>query len=308
MMMIRVTRRRYPNARVRDKSRGVTWSTRSAHLAGTLAPMDVTCAGINVRVRDEGRGRPVLLLHGFPDSSYVWRHQIDALASAGMRAIAPDLRGFGESGKPAAVEDYAIARSVEDMVCVLDALGVERCHVVGHDWGAVVAWALAALAPQRVERLVAMSVGHPAALSRRSIEQREKGWYQLFFQFTGVAEQLLARDDWQLMRELLRDPCDLDRYLADLSRPGALTAGLNWYRANLAPQLALDPGPPLPPVQAPTLGLWSSGDHYLTEDGMLRSAEHVAGDWRYERIEGADHWLQLDATARVNELLLEFLG
>lgn len=270
--------------------------------------MDVAGDGLSLRVRDEGRGQPVLLVHGFPDSSHVWRHQIDALTSAGMRAIAPDLRGFGASDKPAAVEDYAIAHSVADMLCVLDALGVERCHVVGHDWGAVVAWGLAALAPQRVQRLVAMSVGHPAAMASPSIEQREKGWYRLFFQFTGVAEQLLARDDWQLMRELLRDAGDVDRYLADLSRPGALTAGLNWYRANLAPERALDPGPPLPPVQAATLGLWSSGDHYLTEDGMRRSGEHVTGDWRYERIEGASHWLQLDAPARVNELLLEFLA
>lgn len=270
--------------------------------------MEVAGDGVSLHVRDEGRGQPVLLVHGFPDSSHVWRHQIDALTSAGMRAIAPDLRGFGESDKPAAVEDYALAHSVADMVCVLDALDVERCHVVGHDWGAAVAWGLAALAPQRVQRLVAMSVGHPAALARPTIEEREKGWYRLFFQFTGVAEQLLRRDDWQLMRELLRDPVDLDRHLADLSRPGALTAGLNWYRANLAPERALDPGPLLPPVQAPTLGVWSSGDHYLTEDGMLRSAEYVTGDWRYERVEGASHWLQLDAPARVDELLLEFLG
>jgi pimeloyl-ACP methyl ester carboxylesterase len=270
--------------------------------------VEVAGDGLSLQVRDEGRGQPVLLLHGFPDSSHVWRHQIATLTGAGMRAIAPDLRGFGGSDKPAAVEDYAIERSVADMVCVLDALDVERCHVVGHDWGAVVAWSLAALAPQRVERLVAMSVGHPAALGRPSIEEREKGWYRLFFQFTGVAEELIARDDWQLMRELLRDAVDLDRYLADLSRPGALTAGLNWYRANLAPRLALEPRPPLPPVAAPTLGLWSSGDAYLTQDGMRRSGEHVTGGWRYERIDGAGHWLQLDAAARVDELLLEFLG
>lgn len=153
--------------------------------------------------------------------------------------------------------------SVADMIAVLDEFGVERAHVVGHDWGAGLVWALAAFVPARVERLVVMSVGHPNTLREPSIEQREKAWYQLLFQFTGVAEALLQRDDWKL---------------------------------------------PFPAVTAPTLGLWSSGDNYLTEEPMLRTADHVTGPWRYERIEGAGHWLQLDAPERVNQLLLEFLS
>lgn len=264
--------------------------------------------GVTLAVQDEGQGHPVLLIHGFPDSSRLWRHQTQALVEAGMRAIAPDLRGFGESDKPAAVEDYAIARSVADMLAVLDALGVERAHVVGHDWGAVVAWSLAAFVPDSVERLVAMSVGHPGALRRRSMEQREKAWYQLWFQFPGVAEELLPRDDWKLFRAWLRDDGDVERYVSDLSRPGALTAGLNWYRANAVPQRELGPARAFPAVGASTLGLWSSGDNYLTEDGMARSGEWVTGTWRYERIEGASHWMQLDEPELVNSLLLEFLG
>ena len=264
--------------------------------------------GVTLAVLDEGEGQPVVLLHGFPDSSYLWRRQVPALVDAGMRVIAPDLRGFGESDKPAAVEDYALTRSVADVVAVLDALEVERAHVVGHDWGAGVAWVLAAVVPERVERLVALSVGHPNTLRERTIEQREKAWYQLLFQFEGVAEELLMRDDWKLFREFSRGDGDFERHLADLSRPGALTAGLNWYRANAKPERELEPRRPLPAVAASTLGIWSSGDNYLTEDRMLRSAEHVTGPWRYERIEGASHWLQLDAPERVNGLLLEFLG
>jgi pimeloyl-ACP methyl ester carboxylesterase len=264
--------------------------------------------GVTLAVLDEGEGQPVVLLHGFPDSSHVWRHQVPALVGAGMRVIAPDLRGFGESDKPEAVEEYALRRSIADVVAVLDALGIERAHVVAHDWGAGVAWALAAFVPARVERLVAMSVGHPNTLRDRSIEQREKAWYQLLFQFTGVAEELLMRDDWKLFRQFLRGDGDLERYVADLSRPGALTAGLNWYRANAGPQRELEPRQPLPAVAASTLGLWSSGDNYLTEDRMLGSAEHVSGPWRYERIENASHWMQLDAPERINELLLEFLA
>jgi pimeloyl-ACP methyl ester carboxylesterase len=263
--------------------------------------------GVTLAVLDEGSGPAVLLLHGFPDSSLLWRNQVPALLDAGKRVIAPDLRGFGESDRPEAVEAYAVRRSVADMVAVLDALRVARADVVGHDWGAGLGWALAAYVPERVGRLVVMSVGHPNTLRQPSIAQREKAWYQLLFQFTGVAEELIQRDDWKLFREMVGDAVDRERYVADLSRPGALTAGLNWYRANATPAQELARTRPFPAVDVPTMGIWSSGDNFLTEDGMLGSGEHVTGPWRYERIEGAGHWLQLDAPTQVNALLLEFL-
>ena len=264
--------------------------------------------GVELAVLDEGEGPAVLLIHGFPDSSHLWRNQVPALVGAGFRVVVPDLRGFGESDRPTAVDDYGVMHSVADMLAILEALGVERTHVMGHDYGAVVAWLLAITAPERVERLVAISVGHPNVFRERSIAQREKSWYMLLFQFEGLAEELLARDDWKLFREFSRGDGDLDRHLADLSRPGALTAALNWYRANSDPRRELSPRPPLPRVTAPTLGIWSTGDNYLLEELMLRSEEHVTGPWRYERIEGASHWLQLDAPERVNELLLDFLA
>jgi pimeloyl-ACP methyl ester carboxylesterase len=270
--------------------------------------MRITGDGVELEVHDEGDpdGAPVLLVHGFPDSSHLWRHQVEALANAGMRVVVPDMRGFGASDKPTDVEAYRLTRPVADLIAVLDALGIRRTKLVGHDWGAGVAWVTAALHPDRIERLVAMSVGHPAA-QRRTLADREKAWYQLLFQFEGVAEELVSRDDWKLFREWLRDDGDVDRYIEDLSRPGALTAGLNWYRANLHPKRELQPRPQLPGVPAPTLGLWSTGDNYLNEQPMLDSADHVTGPWRYERIDGASHWMQLDATDRLNALLLEFL-
>jgi pimeloyl-ACP methyl ester carboxylesterase len=264
--------------------------------------------GVTLSVRDEGEGMPVLLLHGFPDSSALWRKQVPALVDAGFRTVAPDLRGFGESDRPEKPEDYAIRRSFVDMIMLLDELEIERAHVVGHDFGAGLAWALAALAPERVDRLVVLSVGHPNMFREPSLEQRQKSWYMLFFQFDGLAERLLMRDDWKLFRDWTRDAHDRDRYLADLSRPGALVAGLNWYRANSSPFRELEQRPPFPSVAAPTLGLWSSGDAYLLEEGMAGSGDYVTGPWRYERIEGASHWMQLDAPERVNELLLEFLA
>jgi len=267
----------------------------------------ITTNGITLHVLDEGVGSPVLLLHGFPDSARLWRHQIGALVGAGRRVVAPDLRGFGESDRPTEVAAYRLSTVLADLMGLLDALGLDRVAVVGHDWGAGVAWLFAALHPERVERLAVLSVGHPA-VRPPSLAQREKAWYMLLFQFEGVAEELLRRDDWSLLREWLRGNGDLDSYLADLARPGALTAALNWYRANVHPRGQLTDRPPPPAVAAPTLGLWSSGDDYLLEEGMLASGRHVTGPWRYQRIEDASHWMQLDAPERVNELLVDFLA
>jgi pimeloyl-ACP methyl ester carboxylesterase len=254
--------------------------------------------GLELEVLDEGDGDAVLLLHGFPDSHALWRHQVPILTRAGFRVVAPDLRGFGDSDKPADIDAYRVGKSVSDLTRVLDALGLERAHVVGHDWGAGVAWAMALMAPQRVDKLVALSVGHPGV--RPTLEQRQKSWYMLLFQFP-EAEEILRRDDYALARE----------WLASHPDPGIegfdLTPGLNWYRANLHPRGELERRA-LPPVQADTMGIWSDGDAYLTENGMKRSGEHVTGSWRYERIEGAGHWMQLDRPQRVNELLLDFLA
>jgi pimeloyl-ACP methyl ester carboxylesterase len=168
-----------------------------------------------------------------------------------------------------------------------------------------VAWFTAMAHPDRVRKLVVLSVPHP--LAPRTLRQREMAWYQLFFQFEEIAEAWLQHDDWALFREFTRGNGDADRYISDLSRPGALTASLNWYRANLAPRM---PGPPpnLRPVDAPTLGIWPTNDHYLDGERMKMSGRFVKGPWRYEQIEGVSHWIPLDAPDRLNQLLLEWLG
>ena len=263
--------------------------------------------GLRYHVLDAGQGTPVLLLHGFPDTSELWRRQIDALAGAGFRAIAPDLRGRGNTERPPNVADYALPLIVRDVVALLDALEIPRAHVVGHDWGAAVAWLFAALFPNRVDHLVAISVGYPGAAGRPTLEDLQKGWYRLLLQFEGIAEELMQKDDWYLFRELLQGGGDAEQYIANLSEPGALTAGFNWYRANLPPGRLLS-APELPPVKAPTLGIWSTGDHYLTERAMVASASKVTGPWKYVRIEGASHWIPLDEPDLLNHLLLEFLS
>jgi pimeloyl-ACP methyl ester carboxylesterase len=265
----------------------------------------VDVGGVGIEYEVTGDGRPVVLLHGFPDSGRLWRHQVPALAEEGFRVIVPDLRGYGRSDKPEDVAAYSMMLLAGDVLAVLAAEQVDRAHFVGHDWGAALAWALASLAPDRVDHLAVLSVGHPATF-RRTPRQREKSWYMLLFQFPGIAERWLSGDDWANFRNWGGHP-DADGVIADLEANGSLTPGLNWYRANVPPESWVAPAPQLPPVQPATMGVWSTNDPALTEIQMTDSAENVAGPWRYERLEGPGHWMQLDAPDQVNALLLDFL-
>jgi len=265
----------------------------------------VTADGVGIEYEVTGQGRPVVLLHGFPDSGRLWRHQVPALADAGFQVIVPDLRGFGKSDKPASVEAYSLPFLAGDVLAVLGNLGIDRAHVVGHDWGAALAWGIASLAPDRVDHLAVLSVGHPSTF-RRTEEQRQKSWYMLLFQFPGIAEQWLSDDNWAGLRSWGSHP-DIDQVIADLEADGSLTPGLNWYRANVGPETWVQPPLQLPPVTAPTMGIWSTRDFALGETQMTDSAENVAGPWRYECLDGPGHWLQLDAPVKVNALLVDFL-
>jgi pimeloyl-ACP methyl ester carboxylesterase len=265
----------------------------------------VNVDGVGIEYQVTGRGRPVVLLHGWPDSGRLWRHQVPALAGAGFQVIVPDLRGYGLSGKPGAVEAYSLPVLAGDVLAILADQGVGRTHVVGHDWGAALGWVLASLAPDKVDHLVALSVGNPVTFLR-SFEQRQMSWYMLLFQFPGVAERWLNEDGWANFRSWAHHP-DASQVIADLEASGSLTPGLNWYRANVPPESWVGPPMQLPPVHAPTMGIWSSGDMALSEVQMTDSAKNVVGPWRYERLDGPGHWMQLDAPATINQLLLDFL-
>ncbi|WP_033340904.1 alpha/beta fold hydrolase [Catenuloplanes japonicus] len=263
--------------------------------------------GVTLHVRDSGGdGTPVLMLHGWPDTGDVWRHQVDALSAAGYRVVTPDLRGFGESDKPAEVDAYGRAQMVGDVLGLIDALDLGRVHLVGHDWGSAIAWMVALNAPQKLRSLTAMSTGHPVAFRRAGIAQKEKSWYILLFQFTGIAEEWIRQNDFENLRTVTRHP-EIDEVIGRFTDPAALTGSLNLYRAMTPPESNIAPVPTLPPIDLPTLGMWSTHDIALVEAGMTGSAAHVRGPWRYERVEGAGHWLQLDAPDRVNAALLDFL-
>ncbi len=261
-------------------------------------------------------GSPLLLLHGFPEFFYGWRHQMPALADAGFRVIAPDMRGYNLSEKPSGWRSYDIGLLAEDIARLLAALRIERADIVGHDWGAAVAYATAMFHPEVVRRLAILNVPHFASLLRgfRTLRQLRKSWYMFAFQIPRLPEWLFARDDFSLGKRSLRAGAakgtfsdeDLRRYVLAWSQPGALSAMINYYRAALrrSPWGMLSR---LRPIAAPTLVIWGERDIYLGSE-LAEPDRRWVRDVRLERIPEASHWVQHEAAAKVNELLIGFLG
>ena len=242
---------------------------------------------------------PALLLHGFPQTTRSWEPTMAALAAGGRRAVAFDQRGYSPGARPAAVEDYALERLVGDALAVADELGLDRFDLIGHDWGAIVAWVLAYEHPERVRTLTAVSVPHPrafgAALVSHDSDQAERSSYiGVFRQPGGVAEQLLLGEDGsgaglRLMFErsgLAPDSPAVDAFVAAMTRPGALTAALNWYRA-----MSGDFGVGVGPVDVPTLFVWSPADIAVSRAAAEGNESWVTGPYRFEELDEAGHWI-----------------
>jgi pimeloyl-ACP methyl ester carboxylesterase len=271
-------------------------------------------AEVRLHYVEAGDGPLVVLLHGFPEHWYGWRNQILALAAAGHRVVAPDLRGYNLSDKPRDVRAYRAEALAADVAGLILAAGAERARVVGHDWGAGVAWLFAMAHPERLERLAVLNGPHPARLQRALLSspaQLARSWYMLFFQVPWLPEVVLrARDHLIVRRSLATEPTrvgaftkeDLDRYADALARPGALRGMINYYRAAARPSLA----PRLARVDAPVLSIWGDRDPHLARELAVPGAEWVP-NVRVERIPEASHWVQHDAPERVNQLLIDFL-
>ena len=256
-------------------------------------------------------GELVVLLHGFPETSYEWRGQLSALGGAGYRAVAPDQRGYSPHARPAGVMEYEISLLVQDVLDMADQLGGPRFHVVGHDWGAAVAWALAAEAPERIETLTAVSIPHPDAFAQELADpescQRQASAYFSFFVSPGSEATLLANDAAQLRglyAELGEDATD--EYLRVLGTEEALGAALNWYRANVGNrQLTPDP---VGATMVPTLFIWSDGDAAVCREGAEATEQFVAAPYRFEVLEGVSHWVPELASDAVSGFLIEHLA
>ena len=265
---------------------------------------------------EAGEGPLVLLLHGFPQFWYQWRHQIPALVEAGFRVVAPDMRGYNLSDKLPGVRAYRVELLARDVERLILACGERTATVVGHDWGAIVAWIAAMRHPERVQRLAILNVPHPARFLEGLLSPMQllRSSYIFFFQIPRLPEKVIRAGDFALLRAVLgRDPVqseafaaeDIERYVEAIARPGALTATLNYYRA-----LLRKPGETralLQRVEAPVLVIWGERDRFLSR--RLAEPPHlwVPNLVRLKRLPDASHWVAEDRPLEVNTLLLDFL-
>src|SRR5215218_6636873 len=278
-------------------------------MPGELLRTDVGDLTFDVRVDGPEDGRPVLLLHGFPETSASWASVTPLLAQAGLRTYAPDQLGYSPGARPGEVGAYAMQNLAQVTVDLMTALDVPRADVVGHDWGANVAWTLGAWHAGRVRSLTAVSVPHPAAYTaafRADPEQKERSAYIRLFWQEGKAEEVLLADDARRLRRMLSGaehdtgvPAEaVDEYVAVLSAPGALTAALNWYRA-------MSSGPKVDPVDVPTTYVWSDGDVAIGRTAAEACANYVTGDYRFVELAGVTHWIPEQAPDQLSAAILD---
>lgn len=277
-----------------------------------IAMKMVRANGLDFEVAEAGEGDHLaLLLHGFPELNFSWRHQIPLLVSKGYRVWAPNQRGYGASSKPPRVADYRPDLLVEDAAALIDASGAKKVTLIGHDWGAAVAWFFATVRARPLERLVIMNVPHPACFDRAvrtSPAQRKKSWYMAFFQIPWLPERMMLAADARGIRNAFLGSAvhkanfprqDLDIYARAAQRPGAMTGMVNWYRASFRAK-ALDRDWPV--IDTPTLMIWGVQDIAL-DPVTLDGTDAYVRNLTLERIEDASHWVQQDAPERVNAIL-----
>ncbi|WP_019140156.1 alpha/beta fold hydrolase [Noviherbaspirillum massiliense] len=296
--------------------------------ASRTAPLDKPLAGIDVRherirgdgvelhVAITGDGPPVILLHGFPENWRSWQHQIAPLVAAGYSVWMPDLRGYNLSDMPPTREAYRLRHLVADVAMLAEGSGHPRVHLVGHDWGGIIAWAFAAACPALLDKLVILNAPHMRIYRDKlwRSSQLLRSWYVLFFQLPFLPERALSQANYRAVRRIFEklparhgtfSAQDVDAYIDGLARPGALTAALNYYRAglrsgDLSRAFAA-------PIEARTLVIWGERDPALGSyllDGLERFVPHL----QVHRIPGASHWVQNEAPDQVNRALLDFLG
>jgi epoxide hydrolase 4 len=271
---------------------------------------------IRLHYVEAGVGPLVILLHGFPEFWYSWRHQLPALAAAGFRVIAPDLRGYNESAKPRGIRAYRLENLTADVAGLVRHAGASRATVVGHDWGGGIAWTFPMHYPELVEKLIGLNAPHPAALRRalRTPAQLWKSSYMFYFQLHGLPEQAFRAGNFAAVAKILRDepvragaftPEEIRLYQHALAKPGALTAALNYYRA-LPAYAARAWRQTFPAITVPTLLIWGERDRYLGLS-LTEGLQEWVPNLRVARIAEASHWVQMDAPERVNDLMIRFL-
>jgi pimeloyl-ACP methyl ester carboxylesterase len=262
--------------------------------------------GLTFDVLDGGPadGEPVVLLHGFPQDRTAWDRVSPLLHQHGLRTLAVDQRGYSPMARPRGRAAYRLRETTADVLALLDAAGLPSAHVVGHDWGGIVAWALGSWHPDRVRTLSALSVPHPAAMARAMVtsDQGLRSYYMGLFQLPLLPERLLLAGGGAVLRRMLLSgglPEDaVERYVARMDEPGALSAALGWYRA--LPWSGRDP---VGTVRVPTLHVWSTGDAFLGRAATEATADFVDAPYRLEILDDVTHWIPELAAKRVAELV-----
>ncbi|HET7017670.1 MAG TPA: alpha/beta hydrolase [Streptosporangiaceae bacterium] len=265
---------------------------------------------------EAGDGPLIVLLHGFPEFWYGWRHQIRPLAEAGFRVVAPDMRGYNLSSKPKGAASYDAGLLADDIRGFIRERGAETALLVGHDWGGSVAWMTAMHHPEVVSRLAILNAAHPRKLSQglHHPGQLKKSWYFFFFDLPELPESVVRVDDWRFFRHFLRDvrpeaftPQDYERYVEAWSQPDAATAMINYYRSSVR-QPPKRAEAQIRTVQAPTLVIWGEGDRYLGPELAEPNHDDVPNLDHVERLPDASHWVHHDEPERVTQLLADFFA
>ncbi|MER7081289.1 alpha/beta fold hydrolase [Saccharopolyspora kobensis] len=251
-------------------------------------------------------GRPVLLLHGFPEAAVEWSEQLAVLGGAECFAVAPDQRGYSPGVRPQQVSDYRMTELVDDVLAIAEHFGWDRFDLVGHDWGAVVAWTTAAAHPERIRTLTAVSIPHPDPFNAALREDEDQATRSAYIQEfrSSTAEKALLADNAKKLRRIYYPGVPehhVDDYVQRLTEPGALTAALNWYRA------ARYNSREIGPVEVPTLFAWSTEDVAVGSTAALATADHVTGPYRFEMLEDVSHWIPEEAPDTFTRLLLQHL-
>ncbi|BCI51269.1 alpha/beta hydrolase [Mycolicibacterium litorale] len=263
-------------------------------------------------VRDAGPpdGPVVVLLHGFPQRNTCWDAVVERLTAQGYRCLAPNQRGYSPGARPMRRRDYRIPELVADVGALIDASGAERVHLVGHDWGAAVAWSVAAEMPDRLATVTPVSVPHPAAFLKAIATSRQglASWYMYFFQLPWVPERVMLSGGGGVAKASLtrmrQNPALAERDVAAMREPGALTAGLNWYRA----MPLMDPRATGGKITVPTMFVWSDDDPALLAKGAYDTARYVSGEYRFEVMSGASHWIPEERPDELAALLLDWFA
>lgn len=274
----------------------------------------ISTNGINLHYVSQGSGKLMLMLHGFPEFWYSWRHQIKEFASD-YHAVALDLRGYNDSDKPASLSAYQMSEFIQDLKGVITGLGYEDCILVAHDWGGAIAWNFAYAYPEMVEKLIVLNIPHPAKFAQglRTPQQLLKSWYILAFQIPFLPELLFQLNDYQAIKEAFSgmaidktafSEADLNAYRDAAAKPGALTAMINYYRGIFP--LLFNNQPEWQILEIPTLTIWGEADTALGKE-LTYGTEAYVRDWQIKYIPNCSHWVQQEQPALVNSYIWEFL-